>query len=296
MTGGSASMGRKWRYVLPNSFTVASIFCGIYAITEASAAVGATDSARFLHAAVAILVGMFCDGLDGRVARLTGTESDFGVQLDSLADVITFGAAPAILLYRWALAPTAAGAGLPAPWGIVVAGIYASCGALRLARFNVMASRSVAGAGPSSYFTGLPIPLAAGMVVAVVIAATRGQTPFQPPPGPIALLTIVLSYLMISTIPYHSFKKVRMGGREVAILVAVLLIGMLVGIRVRPSFVPVAYFSGYVLLGLIEDVLLRHKRAERLTLAGNTPSGQLLDDGEEAEESGDANDVRSSNH
>ena len=214
-------MGRNWRYILPNSFTVASIFCGVYAITEASAASGTDGSVRFLHAAVAILIGMFCDGLDGRVARLTGTESDFGVQLDSLADVITFGAAPAILIYRWALAPSAAGAGLPQPWGVVVAGIYASCGALRLARFNVMASRSVAGSGPSNYFTGLPIPLAAGMIVAVVLAATRSQTPFLPPPGPIALLSLVLSYLMVSTIPYHSFKKVKMGGREVAIVIAV---------------------------------------------------------------------------
>jgi CDP-diacylglycerol--serine O-phosphatidyltransferase len=286
-------MGRKWRYILPNSFTVASIFCGIYAITESAAASGPADAPRFLHAAVAILIGMFCDGLDGRVARLTGTESDFGVQLDSLADVITFGAAPAILIYRWALAPSAVGAGLPQPWGVVVAAIYASCGALRLARFNVAASRSVPGSGPSNYFTGLPIPLAAGMVVAVVIAATRSPTPFPPPPGPIALLSIVLSYLMVSTIPYHSFKKVKMGGREIAIALAVLLVGVMVAVGVRPSFVPVAYFSGYVVLGLVEDLLLRHKRAQRLTLAGTSPAGTVVGDADEEDGEGDASEAQS---
>ena len=118
-------MNRKWLFVLPNLFTVSSIFCGIYAITLATGAQGENASLDFYRAAVAILFGMFFDGCDGRVARLTRTESDFGVQLDSLADVITFGAAPALLLYKWALWPLGF-------TGVFIAGVYASCGALRL--------------------------------------------------------------------------------------------------------------------------------------------------------------------
>lgn len=264
-------MNRKWLFVLPNLFTVSSIFCGIYAITLATGASGATAPDDFFRAAVAILFGMFFDACDGRVARLTRTESEFGVQLDSLADVITFGVAPALLLYKWALAPLGMA-------GIFIAGIYASCGALRLARFNVMSAKET---GPSNYFIGLPIPLAAGMVVALVIAATRAPVPQVINAVPAAILTLVLSYLMVSTIKYHSFKKVSLNPRTLLVFAGIIAFGVVVAIRIRPSFVLVAYFSGYVLLGLVEEIVLRRRRHEVLELA--VPSSAHVVDTDEGE-------------
>ena len=253
-------MNRKWLFVLPNLFTVSSIFCGIYAITLATGATGETANDDFFRAAMAILFGMFFDGCDGRVARLTRTQSDFGVQLDSLADIVTFGVAPAILLHEWALAPFGVA-------GVFVAGVFASCGALRLARFNVMAGKEE---GPNAYFTGLPIPLAAGMVVALVIAATRAPEPAAVPPLPAAMLTLVLAYLMVSNIRYHSFKKLSLQPRALTVMLGVLAVGALVAVQVRPSFVLVVYFSAYVLLGLVEEILFRKRRTRALELAGSS--------------------------
>src|SRR5471030_1552745 len=120
---------RKLMFVLPNLFTVSSIFCGIYSITLSA---GEPTGDNFYRAAVAIFFGSFFDAFDGRVARMTRTQSDFGVELDSLADVISFGVAPAILVYKWALSSMGTA-------GMVICAIYAACGAIRLARFNVLA-------------------------------------------------------------------------------------------------------------------------------------------------------------
>ncbi len=150
---------RQLMFVLPNLFTVSSIFCGFYAITLCAGEVG---PAQLYQAALAIFFGIFFDGFDGRVARLTKTQSQFGMELDSLADVITFGVAPAMLVYKWALQPLGF-------VGIFISFMFAACGALRLARFNVLAQRSHHG-GASAFFVGLPIPLAAGVVLSMVIA------------------------------------------------------------------------------------------------------------------------------
>src|ERR1700691_857971 len=149
----------KLMFVLPNAFTVSSIFCGFYAMTLCS---GNATQQDLYQAAVAIFFAMFFDGFDGRVARLTKTQSQFGVELDSLADVISFGVAPGVLAYRWALAPLGF-------LGIFIAFSFAACGALRLARFNVLAQRATH-ASASRFFIGLPIPLAAGILVSLVIA------------------------------------------------------------------------------------------------------------------------------
>lgn len=267
-------MDRKWLIVFPSLFTVSSIFCGIYAILNA-AGPGldpAAANAANLRAAIAILCGMFLDGCDGRVARMTHTQSDFGVQLDSLADVVSFGAAPAVLLYKWALSPLGF-------WGMFVVGLFAAAGAIRLARFNVMASRSM---GPSNFFVGLPIPLAAGMVVAVVIAATAGPQPQQVRPLPVAILTVVLSYLMVSTIRYHSFKKVQFQPKHALIVAGVALFGVAVAARGHPSLVPVAYFSGYVLLGLVEEIVFRRRRAETVPVVAGGAAAMIPADDDDA--------------
>src|SRR4051794_32552542 len=168
---------RKLMFVLPNLFTVSSIFCGVYSITLSA---GEPTGDNFYRAAVAIFFGNFFDAFDGRVARLTRTQSEFGVELDSLADVITFGVAPAILVYKWALAGMGFG-------GMVICAIYAACGAIRLARFNVLAH---AESGTQRYFVGLPIPLAAGMLVSLVIALNNAQASVAESVGlwPIAVL------------------------------------------------------------------------------------------------------------
>src|SRR5438445_4973337 len=155
---------RKLMFVLPNLFTVSSIFCGIYSIMLSA---GEATGDNFYRAAIAVFFGNFFDAFDGRVARMTKTQSEFGVELDSLADVITFGVAPAILVYKWALAGMGTG-------GIAISSIYAACGAIRLARFNVIAH---AESGTQRYFIGLPIPLAAGMLVSLVIALNNLRAP-----------------------------------------------------------------------------------------------------------------------
>src|SRR5512146_2802627 len=162
---------RKAMFVLPNLFTVSSILLGFYALTLCA---GDATPDELFRAALAIMFAMFFDAFDGRVARMTKTQSDFGVQLDSLADVISFGAAPALLVYKWALAPLGFA-------GVFISFAFAACGALRLARFNVLAQRSAHGGG-GRFFVGLPIPLAAGMIVSLVIAnyGARGAAALDP--------------------------------------------------------------------------------------------------------------------
>jgi len=264
-------MDRRWLFVLPNLFTVSSIFCGIYAITLATGATGDNAQDAFFRAAMAIFFGALFDGFDGRVARLTRTESEFGIQLDSLADVITFGAAPAVVMYEWALEPL----GWP---GLIVAGVYASCGALRLARFNVMAAKS---SSPSEYFTGLPIPFGAGMIVAVIVAATKSVNPQAIGPVAGVVLTLVLSYLMVSTIPYYSFKKFKPKGAGLVVLVAILGGGAAVAVFLRPSFVLVTWGAAYILFGLVADIFRRHKEGRLALAAPRTGAEDAVDDDED---------------
>ena len=254
---------RKLMFVLPNLFTVSSIFCGVYSIMLSA---GESSGDNFYRAAIAIFFGNFFDAFDGRVARLTKTQSAFGVELDSLADVITFGVAPAILVYKWALF------GLGS-FGIIVSGIYASCGAIRLARFNVIAHSET---GVQRFFVGLPIPLAAGTLVSLVIALQRGGIPVSEFVGlwPIAVLVLVLAFLMVSTIRYRTFKEAGLNPRTLLVFVVVIAIGVVVAMRSRPSLVLVVYFTCYVALGLAEEALFgrRRRAAARARIAAAPPS------------------------
>src|SRR5437870_3531429 len=240
---------RKLMFVLPDLFTVSSIFCGVFSITLSA---GEPTGDNFYRAAVAIFFGSFFDAFDGRVARLTRTQSDFGVELDSLADVISFGVAPAILVYTWALG----GMGIA---GIVICSIYAACGAIRLARFNVLAHSE---SGSQRYFVGLPIPLAAGMLVALVIALNNLGTPISEAVGlwPIATLVLVLAFLMVSTIRYRTFKEAGLNARTLLIFLLVIAVGVAVAIRGRPSLVLLVYFSFYILLGIGEEAVFGRRR------------------------------------
>ncbi len=255
---------RKLMFVLPNLFTVSSIFCGVYSITLSA---GEPTGDNFYRAAVAIFFGIFFDAFDGRVARLTRTQSDFGVELDSLADVISFGVAPAILVYKWALA----GMGIA---GTVICSIYAACGAIRLARFNVLAHSEH---GSPRYFIGLPIPLAAGMVVALVIALNNLRAPVAEAVGlwPIATLMLMLALLMVSTVRYRTFKEASVTPRTLLAFLLVIAVGVVVAIRGRPSLVLLVYFSSYILLGIGEELIFgrRRRRAARAAAEAATAPG-----------------------
>jgi CDP-diacylglycerol---serine O-phosphatidyltransferase len=242
---------RKAMFVLPNLFTVSSIFLGFYALVLCA---GDATPEQLYQAALAIFFAIFFDGFDGRVARMTKTQSDFGVQLDSLADVISFGAAPALLVYKWALAPL----GLA---GIFVAFSFAACGALRLARFNVLAARGEKGS--SRFFVGLPIPLAAGAIVALVIAHYRqfGSTTNAAARLPIAIVVVVLSFLMVSTIRYRTFKDLHLSTRSLTVFLFLSVAGVAVGIATRASFVLVVYMAAYIAMGIAESVIARARPA-----------------------------------
>jgi len=256
-------------FVLPNLFTVSSIFCGVYSIMLSA---GESTGDNFFRAAVAVFFGNFFDAFDGRVARLTKTQSDFGVELDSLADVITFGVAPAILVYKWALY----GLGTA---GIIISGIYASCGAIRLARFNVLAHTE---AGVQRFFVGLPIPLAAGTLVSLVVALQRGGVPVSDTVGlwPIAVLVLVLAFLMVSTIRYRTFKTAGLNAKTLLIFLVVIAIGVVIALRGRPSLVLMVYFTCYVVLGILEEALFGRRRRA----AARAGAAALPPEPEEAEE------------
>ncbi len=241
---------QKALFILPNAFTAASIFCGLYAILQATSPDGSRES--FYLAAMAIFYAGFFDMFDGRVARMTRTQSDFGVQMDSLADVISFGVAPAVLVYRWALIDLG-------PWGKAVAFVYAACGAIRLARFNVLSAR---GLGSSSYFIGLPIPMAAAMLVALVIAQYKSFGTEVEAIGSVVALVLVLSYLMVSNVRYYTFKTYRPSIKNLPFLVVAGGASLFVTINFRLSVTLVLLIGGYIFLGLCAEVLFFKKRKE----------------------------------
>src|SRR4051812_18592979 len=235
---------RKLLFVLPNLFTVSSIFCGFYALTLCT---GEASPAQLYQAALAIFFGIFFDGFDGRVARLTKTQSQFGMELDSLADVVTFGAAPALVVFRWALQPLGIA-------GIFIGFMFAACGALRLARFNVLALReeeakkkAAAEGTPiakthasSRFFVGLPIPLGAGVVISMIIAyhGARGAMPLgEEGRVPVAIVVVFLSLLMVSTVRYRTFKDLRLSPRSAAVFMFILAGGVVIAKLSHPAWV-----------------------------------------------------------
>ena len=182
---------KKGIYVLPNLFTTASLFAGFYSMI-------ASMKGLFEVAAVAILVAAVLDALDGRIARMTNTTSKFGAEYDSLADVISFGIAPALLAYSWSLS-------VYGKWGWVVAFLFVLCGALRLARYNIQI-----GIIESKVFNGLPIPAAASVIATTVIffdyvgAEGKFHNIF------IMVFVIMISLLMVSSVKYYSFKDMSL--------------------------------------------------------------------------------------
>jgi CDP-diacylglycerol---serine O-phosphatidyltransferase len=231
---------KKALFILPNAFNVASILCGFYAITLASA----ETPESFYRAGSALIFAAFFDTFDGRIARLTKTQSDFGMQMDSLADVMSFGLAPAVLVYHWGLSNLGTS-------GIVVSGLYASCGAIRLARFNVLAARKQ---GDPRYFVGLPIPAASTALISVIMAQSKDIGTDVVQTSAVLTLVLVLSYLMVSRVGFRTFKDFKPQARNIPIVVIIFggLAVLVASYRWWNALV-VAIFC-YLLFGLSEDI------------------------------------------
>jgi CDP-diacylglycerol--serine O-phosphatidyltransferase len=234
---------KKALFILPNAFTVASIFCGTYAILHTITHTGAD---ALYHSSMAVFFAGFFDMFDGRVARLTKTQSEFGMEFDSLADVVSFGVAPAVIVYRWALYPIG-------PFGILCAICFPVCGAIRLARFNVLARRTESS---GNFFMGLPIPIAASLLVALVIAHFRI---FDGMPvtrhAMVLVLVLGLAFLMVSSISFWTFKNVKFGRRTIYILFAAALGLFIAGLKVPISLILVAIIGIYILAGISREIL-----------------------------------------
>lgn len=239
---------RRALFILPNAFTMASIFCGIYAILHT---VMHSDPEALYHAAMAIFFAGFFDMCDGRVARLTKTQSEFGIEFDSLADIISFGVAPAVIVYRWALWSIG-------PIGILAAICFASCGAIRLARFNVLARRSE---GSGDFFMGLPIPIAASMVVALVIAHFRIFEGMPVTRNALVLgLVIILALLMVSSVSFWTFKNVKFGRKTIYIMFISAIGFFIAGLKYPVSVILVMIIGGYIIAGITREIVLMTKK------------------------------------
>ncbi len=253
---------RKTYYILPNLFTLSSVFCGFISVSLSASGQGGAD---LYQAALAICFGFFFDTADGRVARLTKTQTDLGRDLDSLADVVTFGVAPGLLVYKWGL--TSFGR-----WGMFVAGLYVCAGTMRLARFNVLSRREELAGGvgvykaPGKYTLGLSIPAAASVLVLMVIVAHNVGVYEWVSGGFVAVLVLLLSYLMVSRVHFRSFKDLRPTKRTFGLVA--LIVGSVVVIAsagVDKAVVFLILISAYILLGFAESILLlkRHLFAQR---------------------------------
>jgi len=228
---GGKRVRRKGVYLLPNLFTTGALFAGFYAI------VAATNGA-YEPAAVAIFISMIFDGLDGRVARMTNTQSEFGAQYDSLSDCISFGVAPALVAYSWALSTMG-------KIGWMVAFIYAACAALRLARFNVQIETA-----DKRYFTGLPSPSAAALVAGMVWLGTSAGIDRESSIVALvaAAITAFAAIMMVSNVRYNSFKELDVKGRVPFFVILVIVLAIAV-IFTYPEGVLWTIFLIYALSG-----------------------------------------------
>ena len=226
-----AAKGKPKRgvYLLPNLFTTAALFSGFYAIVAAM-------NGLFEQAAVAIFVSMVFDGLDGRVARMTNTQSEFGAEYDSLADCLSFGAAPALVSYSWSLSHLG-------KVGWMIGFIYMACAALRLARFNVQHDTA-----DSRYFTGLPSPAAAAVVAGMVWAANDLGIKGEDVSVIAAIVTAFTAVMMVSNVKCNSFKELDLKGRVPFVVILVVVLAFAV-VATYPSGVLLGIFLLYALSG-----------------------------------------------
>ncbi len=239
---------RRGIYLLPNLFTTAGLFAGFYGIVAAM-------NSRFEEAAIAVFIAMVMDGMDGRIARMTNTQSDFGVEYDSLSDLVSFGLAPALIMYQWALS----GMG---KLGWLAAFVYAASTALRLARFNTQAASE-----DKHFFQGLPSPAAAALLAGVIwlgetqsYVAVNNLTIFAFP------ITVLAGILMVSNIRYYSLKQIDFKGR-VPFVGILLLVLLFVFIASKPPLVLFSIALFYAISGPVMTLVFirKHRAARKLS-------------------------------
>jgi CDP-diacylglycerol--serine O-phosphatidyltransferase len=218
---------RKGIYILPNLFTLAALFGGFYAVVMAM-------NGRFDLAATGVFCAMVLDSLDGRVARMTNTQSAFGEQMDSLSDMVSFGAAPALIAYEWALK----GLGR---WGWIAAFVYCACAALRLARFNVNT-----GVVDKRYFQGLPSPAAAALVAGFIWLMTEYEIKGPEVAWVMFGVQLYAGLTMVTNVPFYSFKDIQM--KKSVPFVVIVLIAL--GIAVINIYPPAVMFALFVIYGV----------------------------------------------
>jgi CDP-diacylglycerol---serine O-phosphatidyltransferase len=240
---------RKGIYLLPNTLTLCSMLLGFYSILS-------TLKGNYVYAAWAILFATIFDGLDGWVARLTNSTTKFGIELDSLSDLVSFGVAPAVLMYKWALAPFGRIGWAAAFW-------FMACGALRLARYNVQM-----GSAESKSFTGMPIPGAATIIASLVLFfhemsdIPRGMNIL------ILGLTVLLAFLMVSTLKYHGAKEIDFRKRKPFWILVAFVLGLTI-IVMHPPISLFLFAMIYLLGGIIENIYLFYKRRRVKQKEGN---------------------------
>jgi len=239
---------KKGVYLLPTSLTLCSMFFGFYSILESL-------KAAYINAAWAIMIANIFDGLDGWVARLTHSTTKFGIELDSLSDLVAFGVAPGVMLYKWGLAPFGR-------VGWAVAFLFVVCGALRLARYNIQM-----GSTESKAFTGMPIPGAAAVVATLVIFYHEFWETGPARNYLILLLSLVLSVLMVSTLRFHGAKELNIGRRKpFSILVAIVIVFTFVVIH--PQVALFLFAMLYLIGGIIENVVLFYRKRKHTAKTG----------------------------
>lgn len=235
---------RRGIYLLPNLFTTAALFSGFYAILAA-------DQGRFEAAALGIFAAMLFDTFDGRIARLTNTQSDFGAEYDSLSDMVAFGVAPALVVHSWTLS----GLGKV---GWLVAFVYTAGAALRLARFNTQI-----GMADKRYFQGLPSPAAAAILAGLVWTGMDNALAGAYLGWLTGALTAASGLLMVSNFRYHSFKELDVHGRVPFVFMVAVMLGFAL-VVLDPPVVLFLLFVGYAISGpLLTLIRLRQRRSER---------------------------------
>ena len=239
---------KKGVYLLPTTLTLCGMFFGFYSIL-------ASLKGDFIHAAWAIMIAIIFDGLDGWIARLTHSTTKFGIELDSLSDLVAFGVAPGVMLYKWGLF-------LFGRIGWAAAFLFVVCGALRLARYNIQM-----GSAESKAFTGMPIPGAAAIVATLVIFYHELWEIGPEKNYLILLLTIFLSVLMVSTLRFHGAKELNLGKRKpFSILVAIVIVFAFV--VVHPQTALFLFAMLYLIGGIIENIVLFYRKRKRMGKAG----------------------------
>lgn len=242
-TPGPPERTTRGIYLLPNLLTTAALFAGFYAIVAAM-------KGYFDSSAIAILIAIVADGLDGRVARITNTQSPFGAQYDSLSDMVAFGIASALVIYSWSLSHLG-------KLGWLAAFLFAAATALRLARFNTQKN-------DKDYFQGLPCPAAAGIISSIVWMGSGYEMDGQAVSIPIALFTVLIAALMVSTIRYSSFKSIDFKGR-VPFFTIVIAVFVITALAYEPPEMLFGLFLIYILSGPIITLLqLRKMRKQRM--------------------------------